>query len=1316
LGVVALLAVTTSAHAGQARLFTGSFGDESTTVSDPYPLNELGGGGYNVGSVAVDAGKNPSEGDVYVVDAANHRVEKFDASGHFLLMFGGKVNKTAVEEGRPQPEQDVCPAVGHVGDVCQDGTAGVTPGSFASSAPMVAVDSSSGPSSGDIYVADTAVGGDDKVTKFDEYGRVISTWGSEGQLDGSTVVSPLPGPFRTLQGLAVDPAGNLWVFTEPEARAFEFGQNANFITDWDELPDEGFPLYQGYAVSSSGYMYLNSSGAAHSFKYTTAGEEVGLVSPGTNGIAFDASSNDLYVYEAQTVKRYDSSCDPTPLQACVPVETTALPHMGQQEFPGLALDSGTPSDTLYIGARPGGPVFGFSVETVPDVTTGSPSGFSSTGATLEGVVNPSGVALKECLFEWGEGEGESDPYGHIAACEPVVGSIPADLNAHTVKAAVSGLHAGGIYHFRLVAGNANDVNTLIDEPVRGGDVSFGAPSVVDESVSEVTATGATVAGVVAPHDADTHVRVEYGTEPGVYGQSTPDVDVGSAESNQNLSFPIQGLADNTVYYYRVHAENALGSSNGAERAFTTQPRGAFGLLDGRGWELVSPSDKLGAALKPISEGLVQAAVSGDAIAYEATAPTEERPPGNAGGVQVLSARGATGWSSRDVTAPHEFATGLVAGGEYPLLSSDLSHGVLQPAGSFVSSLSDEASEQTPFLRTLFTDGDIEDLCNASCYRPLLTGETGYENVAPETVFGEQRDGEGPLVVGASPDLAHVLIISTVPLTEGAPTVGLYEWSAGQLQLVSVLPDEEPAPESNAPGDEELARGAISVDGARVVWSEHEGKKHLYLRDVTAKKTLQLDTVQPGTPVEGKAEPNFQFASSDGSRVFFTDGQRLTSDSGGTDLYECTVVESGGGPECDLTDLTPPVAGKGSVEVLGAIAGGAENGSSVYFVANGVLSTNKTANGEEAVQGDCTPLASLDLAAEEECNLYADREGKISLVAVLAGADSADWARGEATYLQGLTTRVSSNGEWLVFMSQRSLTGYDNRDAVSGKADQEVYLYDAGDDKLICASCNPTGARPYGTEEEGAGVGRVTVTSGYNVFRTGIWIAANVPGWTDHSTGEALYQSRYLSDSGRLFFDSSDVLVPQDTNGTDDVYEYEPPGVGSCASDSLTFSATSNGCVDLVSSGSSSEASGFLDASENGNDVFFLTTAQLSKRDTDTALDVYDARVGGGEAEEQRPVECQGDGCQHPAVATEDPTPGSLTYQGPGNVTIGPALPVTGKDRAKPLTRAQKLANALKACRRKPRHKRAVCERQARKAYGSSVSKAMVPVKHAGEGR
>ena len=39
------------------------------------------------------------------------------------------------------------------------------------------------------------------------------------------------------------------------------------------------------------------------------------------------------------------------------------------------------------------------------------------------------------------------------------------------------------------------------------------------------------------------------------------------------------------------------------------------------------------------------------------------------------------------------------------------------------------------------------------------------------------------------------------------------------------------------------------------------------------------------------------------------------------------------------------------------------------------------------------------------------------------------------------------GEWLAFMSERSLTGYDNRDAASGEPDEEVYLYDAARERL-----------------------------------------------------------------------------------------------------------------------------------------------------------------------------------------------------------------------------------------------------------------------------
>ena len=158
---------------------------------------------------------------------------------------------------------------------------------------------------------------------------------------------------------------------------------------------------------------------------------------------------------------------------------------------------------------------------------------------------------------------------------------------------------------------------------------------------------------------------------------------------------------------------------------------------------------------------------------------------------------------------------------------------------------------------------------------------------------------------------------------------------------------------------------------------------------------------------------------------------------------------------------------------------------------------------------------------------------------------------------------------------------------------------------MCASCDPTGARPAGVEYakvEGKLVG------GSGVWPQAMGLAANIPGWTPYFLETALYQSRYLSDSGRLFFNSNDGLVSQDVNGNWDVYQYEPPGVGGCTTVSVTFSERSVGCVGLISSGSSPDESAFLDASETGGDVFFLTKASLVSQDLDTSLDVYDAHA------------------------------------------------------------------------------------------------------------
>lgn len=217
-----------------------------------------------------------------------------------------------------------------------------------------------------------------------------------------------------------------------------------------------------------------------------------------------------------------------------------------------------------------------------------------------------------------------------------------------------------------------------------------------------------------------------------------------------------------------------------------------------------------------------------------------------------------------------------------------------------------------------------------------------------------------------------------------------------------------------------------------------------------------------------------------------------------------------------------------------------------------------------------------------------------------------------------------------------------------------------------------------------------------------------PGWTT-----SLYQSRYLSNGGRLFFDSSDALVSQDTNHTEDVYEYEPPkseetpASDTCTTESATYSPGSGGCLGLISSGTSPEESAFLDASENGDDVFFLTAAKLSPQDLDTALDIYDAHACSASAlcfppREPPPPACEGDACQSPGEAPNDPTPGSLTFQGPGN--LAPPAPAV-KPKTTAQIKAEKLAKALKSCKKhRSKKKRATCEKQARKKYGASNAK------------
>ena len=488
-------------------------------------------------------------------------------------------------------------------------------------------------------------------------------------------------------------------------------------------------------------------------------------------------------------------------------------------------------------------------------------------------------------------------------------------------------------------------------------------------------------------------------------------------------------------------------------------------------------------------------------------------------------------------------------------------------------------------------------------------------------------------------------------------------------------------------------------------------------------------------------------------MFFTDRQPLTADSGAdpvnakADLYECEVIVQGGSLKCLLSDLTPLAGGGEHAEVQGHVLGASEQGCdvgsseecNVYFVANGALT-----QGEGAVHGDCVG-AGVKAPVNASCNLYVDHfDGsgwQTRLVAVLSNQDSPDWvARGRENFIAEMTSRVSSDGHWLAFMSQRGLTGYDTRDVTSGRPDEEVYLYraQAGTQPagLACASCDPTGARPAGEPFEHMKLGG---DGGFQTWAPTQGIAGDVPTWTSFADlGVARYQPHYLSDSGRLFFDGSDALVSRDVNGTGDVYEYEPQGVGSeearCGPASTngsdgfkpahSFSVEGvsgeepTGCVALISSGRSSEESLFLDASEDGSDVFFMTSVSLVSQDFDTSYDVYDAH----ECTTASPCP-QAVGEQPPPCTTADscraaPTPQPTIFGvGPTETLVStgnlPPLAAPAKVAAKPLTRAEELAKALKACRRKAKvHERTRCESQARSKYGAHKK---AKVQHRGRG-
>jgi hypothetical protein len=623
-------------------------------------------------------------------------------------------------------------------------------------------------------------------------------------------------------------------------------------------------------------------------------------------------------------------------------------------------------------------------------------------------------------------------------------------------------------------------------------------------------------------------------------------------------------------------------------------------------------------------------------------------------------------------------------------------------------------------------------------------EPPHENVGhqPAATFGACYDSEGKRKSG-------VWWEEITPTTGIFGPWGFYEWQNGELRSAGELPDGTYSPYGAVPAVTENRTGGalkfpfarflgneVSQDGSKAFFispqnlgrpqpqelraNEPDSPTELYVREQTAggPKTVLVsrDELEAGspkppapapackkgesfevcaetavTPVKTQGAPEaYVYASPDGSRAFFESKDKLAKsavgnlpEGAGPWTYEFNVAEE------KVTYLPG---------VIGPIAASSHDGSSFIFKNT---ATHKIELWSGGTSGHAEEIASFSTPPEAQLQFegVATKNGAVfvfntNAAVKRAGVHNKDELEGE----------VSENSTIVKGLS--STTGIVVGDEVSGaKIKPGTFVKKVITTKEVELSSPIEGAGSVTATEMLTFTVELMQAYRYEVNSKTLSCVSCAPkAVAQHSIEDGngqRGQGREIADEGRrVFFATATKLVPAAQNGVEDVYEWEQAGTGSCQSEERE-----GGCLYLVSSGTSPHPSFYLDNDESGENVFFATEAQLVKSDTDESYDVYDARVGGGFPEPQLPTECAGT-CRSAGPGPSLSAPISATIGSAENSTrvetSGVQSAHSTKPTGKPLTRAQKLVKALKACTKKPKRKRAACIQQAKKLYGANA--------------
>lgn len=1310
--LIALLSCS-AAEASQGHRFSenlGASGSGAGQLSLLFP--ELSLEGEKPISAGSGVAVNDETGEIYVADSANHRISQFDPSKapaeSFIRAFGADVGGAGV---------DVCTAT------CAPGTAGSAPGQL-STPTFIAVDNSAGPSHGAVYVADTA-GSENRITKFDAQGKLQSTWGTGGQLDGSAATK---GPFKEIKGIDTDPAGDLWVQGGPGgAWVFEFDQGGTFVKEW-ESPVRQQPT--GIALDGAEPERLYAldgfpEGPIH--RLTTTGADEGAVLRAQHfftGIATNKLTHDLYAdQQGVSIADVSAGCDPSE-GLCTPLQVFGEGALKQGA--GLGIDSS--AGTVYAASTETNQiaVFPVSLEGISEAA----SNVKATTATVHGKVDPRQTPVTHCAFQYGESESYGQEVPCLDSSNAEVGSEANPINAPTdVHADIDPLNGGAGYHFRLRLGNEES------EFLSSEDEAFTtlAIAVITEvKATEVTASSAKLSALVNPKGvAATTCQLEWGTSTS-YTTTVPcqPQSLGSGSSPVEVSVELSGLSPDSTYHFNFSVKDENGTTLPVDHSFIFISEGpaegacankalreandSTGLPDCRAYELVTPMAKNGALIGALLFGNIPPQIAEDggrviapsiqcfagALSCVGTRETEGEP--------FQFERSGGGWSTSALAIPASVyetssAWGFNADSGAALFSApsppnNQDDWYVHNAGGSISNLGPLSETEHP-VQTIINEPIVTTAGFSHVLweetKPVWSFDAGEETARAlyEYPGVESSSAEPQLVAVSGGAGSHDLIGTCGAAVAGAETRAQTYGSlsadgrTAYFQVTSCAHGSGANSSRAVPARELFAR--IDGEGPQartVALSEPAG-----LSPAQQNPACTTSECLASTSNEASfRDAQFVGASSDGTMAYFLSPQQLTDDAtqdanGNDSAFTSSCTQTQGANGCNLylfedpqqqplsgTHLFDVSAGDKSglgPEVQGMFALSSD-GSHAYFVAKGVLTTGANPAGDHAVEG------ANNLYLYERDAAHA--QGQIAFVARLADADN----RWELGMVRANTT---PDGRYLVFESHRGLSAGARLEGPS-----QIYRYDAQEGTLERISFGQEG---FNDDGNGGGAGAdasVAPSSNTIVLRYGP--ARSDPTMADDGS-LVFFQSPVALTPGAL----SEVPVGSEGKLAQNIYEWEAEGKGSCEE--------VGGCIYLISDGKDTAEGGktvpnaveLLGVDRSGENVFFATTSRLTPQDTDTQRDYYDVRIGGGFPLSAKPLLCEAEAC-HPGTSAPPPFGplGSFSFSGPGNPapTITPPVITPG-----PPTNAQKLAKALKACKaKKPKKRRLSCEKAARKKF------------------